>query len=215
MSRNLAVATAKVAARAPQVPESLRRLLADPFSLSSAVPEWTPPTVLPQASILRAAATELERGLRGASPGHMQWCLNKLFVLPTRDGSTVNAAFAADNFIDTCGHFPDDLWSVATLELLQSKTFRPAPAEFFAAVKGKFDERRRMLERVMLMLGGKAIARPGPFVPDSREVVLRTTLRWARKRGEMEKAARYERELAQLENREPEAWAIATDGAPA
>lgn len=211
MPQDLALVRPKASpAKAPNLPESVRRLLADPYSLGDDVPPWNPPAVPPDSSSLRAAAVQLQQGLLPASPGHMQWCLNKLFVLPTREGTAVKAAFQADNFIDACGHFPDDLWTAGTLELLQTMTFRPSPAELFKTVSAKHAERQRMIERVKVMLGGKAAERPAVFVPDSREVILRTTLKWARKRGDAAKAARYERELAQLENREPEAWASET-----
>lgn len=139
-------------AKAPNLPESLRRLLADPFQVGETVPNWVPPTVPPESSKLRTAATELDGGLKAASPGHMQWCINKLFVLPTRAGTATAAAFQADNFIDACGHFPDDMWSAGTLTILQTSTFRPSPAELFKICSPKFSERQRMLERVKLML---------------------------------------------------------------
>lgn len=189
-------------------------MLADPFSLGGEVAAWQPPEVPPETAKLRAAVVELDQGLRPATPGHMQWCINKLFVLPTRDGSAVTAAFAADNFIDACGHFPDDLWSAGTLELLQTKTFRPSPAELVAAIGAKYRERQRMLERVNLMLGGRPTeGQKKPFVREAEDVRLRALRDSLVKIGKMERAAVYERDLAAMENRSPEEWAVA-DGAP-
>lgn len=188
-------------------------MLADPYSLGDVVPAWQPPEVPPETSRLRAAALELELGLQPATPGHMQWCVNKLFVLPTRDVSTVTAAFAADNFIDACGHFPDDLWSAGTIELLQSKTFRPSPAELVAAIGPKYRERQRMLERVKIMLGGRASEDPNkPFEPEPLESRLRQLRDSLRKIGQHGRAAPYERGLAKMENRAPEDWSLASHG---
>lgn len=144
------------AATAPKLSESLRRLLADPFRMEGeGLVDWQPPDVPPETAKLRAAASEIEIGLKPATPGHIEWCCNKLFVLPTRDGSAMSAAFMTDNFIDVCGQFPDDLWSTGTLELLRANTFRPTPAEMFKIVAPKFAERRRMLDRINMMIGGQ------------------------------------------------------------
>lgn len=157
---------------------------------------------------MKAGRTELDRALQPASPGHMQWCLNKLFVLPTRDGAAVTTAFQADNFIDACGAFPDDLWSAATLEILQTKTFRPVPAEMVEIIGAKFRERQRMLERVNVMLGGAVqIEAPKPFVPELDDVRLRHLRDSLKRVGKHSRAAIYEGKLAHLEGRPIEAWA--------
>lgn len=132
--------------------ESLRRSLADTFSLGDAPTTWEPPAALPERTTLRGAVVELERSLRPATPAHVQWCVGKLMVMPARGGDFTKAAMQTDNFIDACGHFPDDLWSAGTLELLQTKTFRPSPAELFAVISAKYDQRRRMLDRAKWML---------------------------------------------------------------
>ncbi len=159
----------------------------------------------PETSILKAGRTELERALQPATPGHMQWCLNKLFVLPTRDGAAVTTAFQADNFIDACGAFPDDLWSAATLEILQTKTFRPVPAEMVEAIGSRFRERQRMLERVNVMLGGQAqLEAPKPFVREPEDVRLRTVKSGWLRVGNIDRANKAEAKLAEIENRRPE-----------
>ena len=140
--------------------ESLRRSLADPFHLGDEIPKWEPPAAIPRPETLRPAIAELERTLTPAESPHQQWCVGKLFVLPTRDGTPVKAAMQADNFIDACGHFPTDLWTAGTIELLQSSTFRPSPAELFAAVNPRYQLRQRMLERAKSMLHGPALVAP-------------------------------------------------------
>lgn len=138
----------------PNLTESLRRSLADTLSLGDEVAKWEPPAALPRPEALRPAIAELERSLKPAAPEHMRWCVGKLVSLPTRNGDHIKAAVHSDNFIDACAHFPADLWSAGTLELLQGSTFRPSPAELYAAVNKRYEQRKRMLERARLMLNG-------------------------------------------------------------
>lgn len=62
----------------------------------------------------------------------------------------------ADNFLDACGHFPDDLWTWGTTELLKTCTFRPSPAEMVKLVDPRYGERQRMAQRCALMLDAPA-----------------------------------------------------------
>ncbi len=176
---------------------------------------WELPSVLPEASRLKAWAQELETGMKPATPGHMQWCVGKIMVLPTRNGDFTTAALHTDNFIDACGHFPDDLWSAATLELLQTKKFRPSPAEMVEIVGPKLSERQRMLSRLRLMLapsGEAAKTAPKSASPTSQIDRLRKILREQREADVPEadrlfNMAHTERALAIAERRPMEAWA--------
>lgn len=192
----------------PKLSESQRRLLADGFHLGDTVPKWEPPAVLPDSSKLRSVKIELERGLESPNANHVQWCLNKLFSRPTRDPTEEKAAFQAETFLDACGHFPDDLWTLATTELLQTQTFRAAPAEMYAIANPRYRERQRMLERVNLMLAGGAPKPAAPFVPEPEDVRLRTLRDSLKRVGRLDRAAGYEMRLASLEARQPEEWAV-------
>jgi len=179
-------------------------LLADPFSLGDELVAWTPPAVPPETATLRAGLAELEGGLQPASPGHMTWCLNKLFVLPTRDGLKLTSAFQADNFIDVCGEFANDLWTEATIEILKTKTFRPTPAEMLAIVGPKAALRRRMVERIKIMISGKVqLEKPKPFVREPEDVRLRTVRDGWFRVGDVARANKAEARLAEIENRAP------------
>lgn len=153
--------------------------------------------MLPDSSRLRTVKAELERGLKAATPGHMQWCVNKLFALPTRDGTATTAALQADNYIDVCAKFPDDLWTSGTTELLETRTFRPSPAEMVEIVGPKFRERQRMLDRVNQMLGGgkPAAALPAPE-PETRLQRMRITRGLYEKHNRPLDVARVDREIA-------------------
>lgn len=148
---------------------------------------------------------EIDRGLQQARPAVAEWCVQKLFVLPTQNGTGMSAALMADNFIDVCGHFPEDIWQSTTLELLKTSTWRPAPAQFVAIAEPRHAERKRMLDRVKTLLAPKPEA-PKPFEPESREVRLRSMRDSYRKHGYVARAATVEIELAGVEGREPEDW---------
>jgi hypothetical protein len=141
----------------------------------------------------------------------MQWCVRKLLSLPSRNNDVEDAAFMTEAFIDACGDYPDDLWTLGTTELLKTKTFRPSPAEFLAVVGDKFRERQRMLERVKQMLtGAPETPKPdAPFVPPPLVDRVRTMRDAWRKIGRDDRAQKHEVELAGLEGREIEDWAHA------
>jgi len=194
-------------------------LLADPFSLGADLAPWVPPTVPPESAALRAARNELERTLQPGSRGHIAWCLGKMAKgMAHRKGDATDWAMRTEAWADACGHFPDDLWSTATLELLQTKTYFPAPAEMVEIVGPKFSERQRMLERIKIMLGGQAqVEKPKVFTPEPEADRLRHLRDSLKRVGKHGRAAHYEARLAKLEGREPEAWSAnaADDGGPA
>ena len=147
-----------VAAKAPQLTASQRRLLADPFSLGGELVAWEAPgdadwckRERPRIQVVKG---ELERSLMAPTPSHVEWCVRKLFALPSKNASEMDKALQTDNFMDVCGHFPDDLWTWATTELLKTCTFRPSPSEMVKLLEPKYAERQRMLERCKSMLSG-------------------------------------------------------------
>lgn len=225
------VPKANTQARAPRLTESARRLLADPFRMEGeGHRDWEPPEVPPESVKLRAWAQELETCLKPATPGHMQWCVGKLMVLPSRSGDFATSAVQADNFIDACGHFPDDLWSTATLKLLQTKRFRPTPAEVVELIGPDFVVRQRMLDRTNTMLGAepsKAIPAQPKFVATAARDRLRKILAEQQTRDYADESHRVhamahtERALAFEERRPMADWAqqffdgrLAADGQP-
>ena len=158
---------------------------------------------------LRAARQELERTTQPGSAGHIAWCLGKMAKgMAHRKADATDWAMRTEAWAEACGHFPDDLWSKATLELLQTKTYFPAPAEMVAIVGATFSERQRMLERVRMMLGGQArIEQPRTFAPEPEADRLRHLRDSLKRVGKHGRAAAYEGKLADLEGRPIEAWA--------
>ena len=215
MSKALATrAEFNMAAKAPALTESQRRLLADPFSLGEGelapwiapAPEWC----RSNRDRILAVKGELERGLKPPTPSHIEWCVRKLCTLPSKAGTELDKAFVTDNFFDACGQFPDDLWTYGTTELLKQCTFRPSPSEMVKIVEPKFLERQRMLERVKLMLAPpSAAALPAAQPLQTRAERLQHTRDTWKRLGNTARAAKAERELAKEIGREPEDWARA------
>lgn len=168
---------------------------------------WKLPEVPPETTKLRTAKIELERCLVGAAPKHMRDCVSKLAVLPTKDGNILNFALYADNFIDACGDIPPDLWTTTCIELLKCKTFRPSPAEFIAIAQKQLNRRQDMLFRVKQMLTFTPALKAG-FVKEPLEVRLRTIRDTHKRLGNLARASSAEIELALLEGRQPQEWAI-------
>lgn len=164
----------------------------------------------PDPARVRSVKAELDRGLQPTRPAFLKWICDKLDAMPTQDGSGRTAAIWADNVIDTCGHYPEDLLQGACLELLRTKTFRPQPAEIVAVIEPRYAERQRMRDRCKLMLPATTKAEPDTFVREPQDVRLRTIRDSWLKVGNTFRAAISERELAKLENREPEDWAKTT-----
>lgn len=146
------------------MPESLRRSLADPFSLGDDLPTWHPPALGSfKPDTVRAGIRELERALQPGSPGHIAWCVGKMsHAMASRKGDATTWAMRMEGWLDACGHFPDDLWNAGTIELLQTKTYFPSPSEMVALIGPKYLERKRMLDRAKSMLTGPAGAPEKP-----------------------------------------------------
>ena len=146
---------------------------------------------------------ELERSLVPVEPKFLAACVAKLAILPTRDSSKIGQALYTDNFIDACGHYPQDLWTFACIELLKTKSFRPSPAEFIAVAAEPLLLRQRMLQRVKQMLSFT----PEPtaaFVPEPPDVRHRGMRDSYARFGKLDRAWVHEQQLASLEARSPD-----------
>lgn len=201
MSANLPAKTTP--STTPVLEPSLRRLLADTLTGEA----WKQPDVPPETSKLRAALIELERCILPASGKHVHLCVSKLAVLPTKDGSPIDKALYTDNFVDACGEFPPDIWTTTCIELLKTAKWRPNPADFIAIAQRQLNQRQDMLFRVKQMLTFTPALKAG-FVQEPLEVRLRTIRDAHKRHGNLARAAAAELELALLEGRQPEEWAV-------
>lgn len=182
----------------------MRRSLADPYSLSDVLAVWEPPAALPERTTLKGAIAELERSLVKAPDAHQKYCLAKLGVMAARPNTAMDNAIQADNFIDVCGHFPTDLWTAATMEILQTKTFRPAPAELFGIINPKYEQRRRMLDRAKWMLNpaGQVTHEPEKPLATANERIAHSIAVFTRL-GMRSRAEAAQDKLDRLEGRDP------------
>lgn len=107
------------------------------------------------------------------------------------------------------GHVPlDILKTSADLSALESPFF-PFPADLMKHADPLLGHRQRQQKRILDLI--KRGGRPEvvkPFVEDTQDVKLRTLIAAAMRRGQVDKAAGYERELAKIEHRDPEAWSL-------
>lgn len=194
-------------------------MLADTLSLGDAAPSpdpfaaWVLPSVLPGADRVKRVIAELDRGLQPTRPEFLKWICDKLAALPTQTATGVNAALWTDNVCDVCDGYPEDLLKAACLELLKTRTFRPSPAEIVKLIEPKHAERKRMLARAQKLLPQpKAAAEvPRETLPERLRAMVTSYRKFPQ---HLDKAARYERELAAIEEREPEAWACSVMAVP-
>jgi hypothetical protein len=186
-----------------KIPESVRRAIADPLVLGDGpAPAWTLPANLPEVTDVRKALPILRKDLEPAAPKDARWCLRKLaksFGLVLDDDAT-------KRWLAMNGKLPGDLWTKATLTWMQGDV-APMAEGFQTPVAAALEQRRTALARTEAILAKLTAPKPvAPFRPEPPEVRVRTLLKWALRSGDQAKAARYERELAAMENREPEAW---------
>lgn len=192
------------------MPASLKRALADPFAFGEH-PDlpWKLPEVLPAVADLRAGVKILEEQLVRVTTKHASYCLSKLLVGFNERKTADEAKLLLAVWLEANGDVPVDLWSSATIELLQTHKFgMPKPVHFRECVAARMGERTKALKRALAMLAkvGEPV-KPAPFVREADSVRLRASRNTFRRLGNLPKAAQYERLLARTVGREPHAWA--------
>lgn len=131
----------------------MRRSLADPYSLGDEIPAWQPPAAIPRPEDVRTAIATLDATLKPAGPKHIAWAVGTMaHAMAMKKGDTLAMALRTEGWVIACGELPEDLWTEGVREVLQTKTYFPAPAEFLAVVGPKWRERQRMRERARWML---------------------------------------------------------------
>lgn len=174
---------------------------------------WQPPSKLPTIGDLRDAIHRCALTLEGTvTPAVARMCFAKL-VMAFEPGSKLSGEetkLRMAVWLEACGDMNDALWIDATTQAIQTLKWMPKPAEFRALVSHQLDQarkRRRRLEGMLEM--ARQPPRQAKFLPESDEVRTRGLRNSFRKVGDLFKAAQYERNLAAMEKREVEAWAIA------
>lgn len=191
------------------MPRSVERALADSLSLDHPDVPWAPPATLPSPAELRLALEVLEsHGQTGER--HAAYCLAKLVMAfePNTRLTSEQTKLRLAVWLEANGDLGDELWTTATLAAIQGSQWMPKPAEFRKLVQAKFEERQRRKERCRAMLDTLGGDGPKRFQREPEPVRVRTSRDAFRRIGNLAKAALYERRLAEIEARAPEAWAI-------
>lgn len=191
------------------MPATLKRALADSFALDHPDVPWQFPATLPSVRDLREGIEILTEATARCSRKHAAFCLAKLSIA-FESGTKLSADDArmrVEIWLEACGDVPDDLWSKATIATIQTSKWMPKPAEFRAQVEAELDARNKQLMRCRAMLDKSGQAPVvGEFQRDPEDVRLRTIRDSWRRLGNLPRAAKAERDLAKLEDREVEDW---------
>lgn len=200
----------------PQLPASLARLTDDPTDHEGRALPWCPPAKLPERREVQRAISELRAYLVAATDRQVSECLARLaLVTRAKDGSANEWKARAAEYIRQLHGFPADIWSEVCDGWTAESPFFPAISELRARLEAGLSLRQRRIKRLENML-----AQPAPNndnePKESRHVRLRAIVEsW---RGLPDNslaksvlgasAKRSEIELAQIEGREPESWAV-------
>lgn len=171
---------------------------------------WTVPTGLPGPSELRGILARCEQIIQGnVTPAFAKQCLAKMLVAfePNTKLSGDDMRLRAMVWLEACGDLNDGLWAEATAEAIRTLKWMPKPAEFRGLVDARIEEARKAADRLRRMLDAQASIQAKPFVPEPREVRMRALRDSFKRVGMIGKAARYERDIAREEKREPADWA--------
>lgn len=181
--------------------------MADPFAFGQhADIPWRLPEVIPPTADLVSAKATLERQLARVDRKHAAYCLAKLATAFHAKWAKDEADAQLEVWLDANGDLPNDLWSLATIELLQTHVYgMPKPVHLRAVVLAQFSARQHKLNRVQSMMGGSGNAAKRA-IREPVEVRLRSAIWLGWKHGRMPMAVKAERDLARLENRAPAAW---------
>lgn len=180
---------------------------------------WTAPTKLPPdctVGMLRDFVDRLRGALKPAPLDTVQACIKALaHGTAHKAASTKDWQYQTRLYARTLDDIPSDVWFEVTKELLKTYEWFPGTAAIAKRAEPILAERRKQLERAEATLavfdGGRqqlagSVAKNSAFEREPREVRLRTLRNSLRRVGQHQRAAEYERELADLESREPEGW---------
>lgn len=202
----------QIAASKPRLPESMKRALADSLSLDGTDVPWKMATERPPLADIRAGVDLLEAQLQPASLKVAGFCFKKLLAV-LEPHTKMNKEEGKQRFEDwfiAVKDIPDDLWPGATLACMQTLKWFPKPVEFRSHVEATLRERIKLRNRARTMLDtATAKPKPKPFEAEPDDVRIRGARDSFLKIGNPFRAAPYERQLAAMEDRPVEDWAIA------
>lgn len=167
---------------------------------------WRLPLEMPSRADTAAGIAILEGALRPVDRQFAATCLQKLAVGFNMAQTAGEAKLRLEVWLEANGDLPGDLWESATRGLLQTYKFgMPKPSNLREEVDERFRGRKQDLARAREMIDQAPAARQQR---EPHEVRVRAMRDSFRNIDNIFKAARYERELAEIEGREVEGWAL-------
>lgn len=178
---------------------------------------WEPPKNLPPIGDIRDAIRRCDLVLESRpTPTFAKQCFAKLMAT-----FETNTKLSAEEtrlrftvWLEACGDMSDGQWDEATKEAIGTMKWMPKPAEFRALVRSSRADAHRRRERLKVMLKAHESPAAAPFMRESDQVRTKGMRDSFRKVGNLFKAAGYERDLAKMEGRPAEEWALADNLEP-
>lgn len=175
--------------------------LADVVIRSVKLKSWVPRQDLEQA------ARMVEASLRpGGFEANMSATKTLLAVARQRSVDPKDARATMEVYGTQIAGFPTDAVEAACDKWMRRSPFWPALSELIEAIEYELRPRRAVLAALKRAIEANE---PEPLPQETREERLTNAVRILRKHGREESAAKSEIELAKLQERDPEPWALA------
>ncbi len=163
---------------------------------------------MPPIADLRMAKTSLEVQTRSVDQKHAAYCLAKLATAFNTKWPKEEVAAQLAVWMEANGDLPNDLWSSATIDLIQHHVYgMPKPVHLRASVEAILNTRKAKLRRVLAMIGDDR--KPaGKVSREPEDQRLRASIWMGWKHNRMPMAIDAEVRLAKMEGRAPATWAF-------
>jgi hypothetical protein len=217
MTRQVATraASAPVVGEPPKVPEQIRRMIADPFTLDGGeMPPWNLPAHLPDERAISLALSALAASMNGCSLEFMVEQLKSLVaVTNTRGVDQATWLLRYREYSNALCRYPADIVLTVIENAKRTEEWFPPLGKLDKLMGFELTARKRQIDRLNQMLkAAKEPPKGGPpklcDMPMAER--LRTMLATYRKvYGDRHpRSIGCEIELAKAEGRQPEAWAV-------
>lgn len=172
---------------------------------------WEPPKWLPAESDLRQALADCERLVAG----RVHHDFAKQCYIRMMANFEANTKLTADEtrlrlavWLDATGDLSDALWKHATDCSIRTLKWMPKVAEFRVFADEEVHRAKHRIVRLKKMLSTRQKPAEKTYEREPRDVRLKTLRDSLRAIGKTNRAAGYERQLAEREGRAPAAWAL-------
>jgi hypothetical protein len=173
------------------------------------------PSDVPGPREIREAIGTLRVYLQPAADKHISDCLARMaLVMRARDGSAAEWKARAGEYMRILSGYPTDIWNEVCDALIGETPFFPTPADLKIRLDAGLSLRQRRIKRLEAMLTRPANDRNEPKEPRAKRLRAVVNAWKELPENSMAKsvlgasARNSEIELAEIENRKPEAWAM-------